>query len=238
MTTRRVRHILSRRGLGAVAQYHAGVISGLADGDPVSTWADISGNGIDITAASTVRPVYKTGIRVGHSIVRLDGSNDVLSSSATSALALTAMSFVAVKSTVDSPFLAVASSGTLNQEFLIYDRVIYHHRSASNFRNLTHPTTPSTWHIQSAVFGMTSTDMLNALDGVSSTSSQTQTGTPVDYTSTNRAIYLGRRGNTELDAAAYAGDVAFVAIFPAKISDSFRKRIEHAAAFLFKLPCS
>lgn len=40
----------------------ASQIGGLADGDPVATWADVSGNGRDFTQATAGnRPVYKTG---------------------------------------------------------------------------------------------------------------------------------------------------------------------------------
>lgn len=51
----------------------------LADGDPVATWADQSGNGLDATEAdSAKRPVYKASILNGQPVVRFDGSNDRL----------------------------------------------------------------------------------------------------------------------------------------------------------------
>lgn len=59
----------------------ASAITGLNDGDPVSTWPDSSGNGHDVTAAGTARPLYKTNILNGKPVVRFDGINDLLVSS-------------------------------------------------------------------------------------------------------------------------------------------------------------
>ena len=53
-------------------------IRGLNDGDAISTWPDLSGNGRDVTNTSTARPVFKTGIINGFPVVRFDGTNDSL----------------------------------------------------------------------------------------------------------------------------------------------------------------
>ncbi len=50
----------------------------LGDGDPVSTWADQSGNGNDATGSGTARPTYQTNELNSLPIVRFDGVNDVL----------------------------------------------------------------------------------------------------------------------------------------------------------------
>jgi hypothetical protein len=54
-------------------------LEGYLDGDPVGTWPDVSGVGNDLTSSSTARPVFKTAIQNGLSILRFDGSNDVMS---------------------------------------------------------------------------------------------------------------------------------------------------------------
>lgn len=56
----------------------ASLIVGLADSDPVSTWADASGNGRDATAVDATRPIYKTGIINGKPVVRFDGTDDFM----------------------------------------------------------------------------------------------------------------------------------------------------------------
>ena len=54
-------------------------ITGLADGDPVTTWADRSGQGNHATQSTTAaKPLFKTGIAGGRPVVRFDGVDDYL----------------------------------------------------------------------------------------------------------------------------------------------------------------
>jgi hypothetical protein len=53
-------------------------ITGLVDDDPVSTWADSSGNSRDATQTSTKRPLYKTAIQNALPAVRFDATDDCL----------------------------------------------------------------------------------------------------------------------------------------------------------------
>lgn len=50
----------------------------LNDGDPVSTWADASSAGRDVTAAGTARPILKKNILNKKPVVRFDGIDDVM----------------------------------------------------------------------------------------------------------------------------------------------------------------
>lgn len=54
-------------------------LTGLSDGDPVSTFTDRSGNGNDITAVTTTRPLYKTNIINGKPALLFDGTDDFMS---------------------------------------------------------------------------------------------------------------------------------------------------------------
>jgi hypothetical protein len=57
----------------------ADALTGLADGDPVTTWTDSSGNAFNPAQATTAKkPLYKTSILNGLPIVRFDGIDDVL----------------------------------------------------------------------------------------------------------------------------------------------------------------
>lgn len=56
----------------------AAAITGLVDGDPVSTWTN-DGSAGDATQSSTARPLYKTGIVNGLPVVRFDGVDDWMS---------------------------------------------------------------------------------------------------------------------------------------------------------------
>lgn len=58
-------------------------IVGKVDGDPISQWDDSSGNGRHVTQGTgSDQPTYKTNILNGQPVVRFDGSNDFLVSSA------------------------------------------------------------------------------------------------------------------------------------------------------------
>lgn len=65
-------------------------IAGLADGDPVSTWSDLSGQGNNATQSTTAaKPLYKTGIVAGRPAVLFDGVDDWLALTAAVASVLT-----------------------------------------------------------------------------------------------------------------------------------------------------
>lgn len=62
----------------------ADAITGLSDGDPVSTWTDQSGNGNDATQQTAAnKPLYKTNIVNGKPVVRFDGTSDLLATANT-----------------------------------------------------------------------------------------------------------------------------------------------------------
>lgn len=61
----------------------ADAIGGLSNGDPVGTWADQSGNGNDFTQATGgLQPLWETNQLNGLPIVRFDGIDDVLHTTA------------------------------------------------------------------------------------------------------------------------------------------------------------
>ena len=68
----------------------ANLITGLADGDAVTTWTDLSGNGNSPTQGTAARrPTYRTAIHNGLPVVRFDGTDDSLGASFTLAVPYT-----------------------------------------------------------------------------------------------------------------------------------------------------
>lgn len=89
--------------------------SAAADGDSVSTWRDVSGNGNDATqTTSASQPVYKENILNGKPVIRFDGSNDAIATSTTGRLGVTNADyelFVVVKTnSTDLVFIVSAGS--------------------------------------------------------------------------------------------------------------------------------
>lgn len=93
----------------------ASAITGLNDGDSVTTWSDLSGNGKDATG-TTNKPTYKKDIFSGKPIVRFDGSNDVMTGSAWSFTSMTLLMVVDAinKSTSDAGILSFYKSSGAN----------------------------------------------------------------------------------------------------------------------------
>ena len=76
---------LNPSSLNPVLWLDATTITGLADGDLVGVWPDVSGNGNDVTQATAgLKPVYKTNVINDKPVVRFDGTDDYLSNAATS----------------------------------------------------------------------------------------------------------------------------------------------------------
>ena len=64
---------------GLVFYVDASYITGLNDGDSVTTWSDLSGNGNDATQeTAAAKPVYKVNIINGRPVVRFDATDDNL----------------------------------------------------------------------------------------------------------------------------------------------------------------
>lgn len=62
---------------GLTLWFAADRLTGFNDGDAVTTWPDLSGNGYDVTQATAAnKPLYKTGIFKGRPALLFDGSDD------------------------------------------------------------------------------------------------------------------------------------------------------------------
>lgn len=71
--------------------YAARFMTGMADGQQVTTWADNSGNGLDVSHAASAKIVYKTNIKNGLPVLRWTGgtASNALTRTNTAASALT-----------------------------------------------------------------------------------------------------------------------------------------------------
>lgn len=81
----------------------ADAITGLNDGDAVTTWSDSSGEGDDATQSTAgQKPIYKTAIQNGLAVVRFDGSNDVMAATLGADIAQPITAYIVAKLTTAS----------------------------------------------------------------------------------------------------------------------------------------
>lgn len=77
MSHRRLRHLPFSLGSGengAKLVLHAPALRGYADGDPVGTWNDLSGESNNATASGSARPIYKAATANGLPSVYFSGT--------------------------------------------------------------------------------------------------------------------------------------------------------------------
>lgn len=192
----------------------------IADNTVVDTWRDKSGGGRDLTQAGTLRPLLKFDIQNGLSVVRFDGGNDYMSSSAAglgdlvSGSDLPASLFVAVapaavsaSQTIAGWFDAAANGnlrlGSNNTPKWL---VIKLDDAAATKNSASTGAASAAWHIVSISVVGTTVDMM--VDGVTSFS-----GTDIDIgTTTTTRFAVGARANLT-PAFQIAADVGEVLVY-------------------------
>lgn len=221
-----------------------------ADNTAVSTWSDRSGNGWDATQASgALQPTLQTAEFGGQNIVRFDGSND----------RFTANGAIGILNNVGGATLLSAvkyNSVSTNQSLFGMATALGNTRATLNFNstngygtggrrldsnsfqsvasNLGGVSTTRTL-LQTAVLSFSSAELNLFLDGISAASS-TSFQTAGNTSSTNATIVT--IASSTGGAEYFAGDVGTIVAFALALNGGQRKRVEHAAAFSFKIACN
>ncbi len=90
-------------------------ITGLSDGDVVTTWSDSSAQSFDVTQSTTSKkPIYKTGIFNSKPAIKFDGTDDLLVNSSISSVITSASTysmFMAFSYIAQGNYATVASIG-------------------------------------------------------------------------------------------------------------------------------
>ena len=243
---RRVRH-LNPGSAGAVLALDSRFITGLSDGDPVSTWSDRTSNGNNATQTGIARPTYETAEQGGQPVIRFDGTNDVFSLGTSTGLQ---------PSTLTSIFVMVRNSDWISASFgIIWCKPNANYAGDGYYITVEANTVNK---IVAAVNGFVAN-----LDTSSNVNTRFPLGTAVIFevniqpqradfvsngsvffssiktqsiTATSDIKYLGDN-SPGYSSGHYPGDFAQVIIAP-NLADSLRRRLEHSAAFAFKIPCS
>jgi hypothetical protein len=252
---RRHRH-LNTRHLGAKLVLDARYIN-QSDNTAVSTWADRSGNGYDATQTdSNLFPTFQTAEFGGNGVVSFDGTNDVLNANGAAGvmrnvgggtlMAVCKYTSASLNNTRPPLFFSRGDSsgstraliGTTNTSPTGYTTA-GRRLDANSFQVVATGSGTYTQNrilIQSGIFDWANSDAFVFLDGkqeASSTSFQTAGNTS---NTDSLAVRVGLADSTFNQFLQ--GDIGQALAFNTALTASQRKRVEHAAAFSFKISCN
>jgi len=216
---RRARH-LNPGSAGAVLALDSRFVTGLSDGDPVSTWDNRIVGGVDATASGSLRPTYESAELNGNPVLRFSGTNYLTASTTSTSQPITVIAVINITS---GGFYGTIS-GSANQQILGNFSGFFNLYAGSAF------LTSTTWsglNIAVTLFdGANSSVTKNGVTNI--------TGNPGTARLTNELRVGGIEGNVNW----FVGDYGMLVVMPSAASASMQSRLRHAAAFAFKIPCS
>ena len=229
-------------------------LSGFSDGSAVDTWTDLSSNSRNATQATSAnRPVYKTSIQGGNPVVRFDGSNDILQTSAFANPSQISAIKVAKADAWTSPtsvYRPIATHGHGTSSFDTIGIAMGYlpfatagdwvsgdiiswgsgYATTSNPRAIGPTTSGSDFRIVTTVFWTSLARIY--VNGVRASTRKEATGTIATF---NKTFAIGGTpGTTDL----WIGDIGAIIYYSSNIGDPMRLRIERAQAFAFKIASS
>jgi hypothetical protein len=176
------------------------------DGDPILIWHDLSGLGNDAAAPTANAPVYRASAVNGRGGIDFSlSSTDYLATAYTANFNFTNCTIFMVGNGANQAAHVSISAANVSQEFLIYDKGIYHESEFYHWACRNHQDSPSGFYFQAALFGTSSDDLANYLDGVLSTTPVVHSSDVgeapgvADYVQINRQATIGWRNNPTLE---------------------------------------
>ena len=242
------------KAAGAAVVLDSRYISGLSNGNEVSTWPDRSGNSRDVTQATSAnRPTYQNAVQGGQPVVRFDGSNDRLASAsfATASSASAVMvaksdgwragsnyrpiaghGYDAVSNSTEGILLGAGAGGTF-ADWTQYDYLNFGNGFTSGRapRAIGPASGGTDWRILSSILGPNTARM-----DANGTRATTRVETTGNCGSVTKPFYVavGLPTNNEF----WDGDIASISYFQSELATPLKRRLEHAAAFSFKISCN
>lgn len=252
---RRARH-LNPRFLGANLFLDARYITGLSDGNSISTWPDKGPNAWDASQATTSQqPTYKTSIQGGNPVARFDGGDGIyrvvnLTPNGLGTLTMVVLASFTNNTSLMCPFDAkrltaaehsiaveqntTSTAGSKYGFFASGSGLDSDISTSSGMKIFSVDCTFSpagatiTSNTNYRINGATGT--LTLKSGAGTYSNQLGVG---GYMVGARMNSSFPRAGTELN-----GDVASVAVAETRLTTPCIKRLEHAAAMSYKIACS
>jgi hypothetical protein len=212
-----------------------------ADGDPVDTWPDLSGNGLDaIQTVGGRQPTYKTNILNGYPVVRFDGNHEIPAEGAFPITGGQWTSFAVASRVGTTGNMCIASSDTNGEHrgpkwAWFADDGAYataFNTAFTSFDDFGGGVSADTFYLISAVRDGSSVETF--LNGVSSGGSTATTGTPEPGVSAT-PLFLGSDSGRSFGTQRLIGDIAEVIGYPTALSSTDRQAVEAYLAAKYAL---
>lgn len=201
----------------------------LNDNDPITTWADQSGNGNDATQVGAVgiKPIYKTNIINGKPIVRFDGIDDYLDLPNFAAGFTSGEIFIVVRLDADPPAVGSATGlwlfGTtaVNEatHFPFTDGIVYDRWGSTARKTTGNPALSLATNFRLYNVVSQANEWTSRIDGAQHFT------TAVNTTAFNATLFLGRSFDT-VNSFYVDGDIAEVIMYNAILSAQDRQSIQ------------
>lgn len=249
--SRRQRHITLKRGLGSAAQFDARSINGLTDGAAVSSWSDLSGNSNSASQTTAAnQPSYRINVQGGQPAVRFDGGSDNMSTAAFAMSAAYSAVMVLKANNWSLPgayrgafahgYTASLTDGSAAliltpsalADWLGGDALALGdgYNAGRGPRAIGPMSSGSDFRVISSVIGSSTARM---------TTNGARTSTRVETTGTitvfNRVMTIG---SGLISGQYWSGDISVAIWWQSELSNSMRRRIEHAVGLAYKIACA
>jgi hypothetical protein len=238
--------------MGATLVLDSRYITGLSDGNAIGSWPDKSGNGYDPTqATAAAKPTYKTAIQGGNPVARFDGGDSLYKDqnlSTVNALTVLAVCSFTNNTTRYTVFDAKNTGSGSFQGFVIEQNTFNtagqkygFYTSNGAFDSAT--ATSSGMKIISTAANTTASNTVvdtttYRVQGVTSALTAKAGSGYANLTAVN-GFMVGSFNNAGSAAFSWHnGDIAQIIVLPSETTGATMKRLEHAAAYSFKIACS
>jgi len=245
---RRARH-LNPGSTGAVLALDSRFISGLNDGDAVATWEDRTNNNNDATQGNSARrPIYKTAQQGGQPIVRFSKASTqyLLTGNGPFGIVTNGFGIALFSKNSASNFGTAFNHGNFSNfagstyEFVFTEnnrKIQSLAASGSGGSVALDPTAQAQNTMAIASSKVAASGPINLkVNGISVATGSNLSG---NLNNTTTPIGIGARGSgTQGTSDCLDGDIACIVYSGQDVNETLRKRLEHAAAFSFKIACS
>lgn len=232
----RQRHF-NARDAGARIALDARFLSGLNNGDAVSTWTNRIGSS-DFTGSGTARPTYTASSFSGNPALTFDGTNDTMAATGITWSADFTNVYV-VRFNRSPNYTGLIDTIACKTNYIqaqpkgFYAMMSNHFVSTTNTYFTTEYAQVGTGKTSTVINGVSSTAAAgNGTVGAATILSANATGSNTDA---NTSFTLGNEPST---AGRFGKmDFAYFAYLP-QSSSTLRRRLEQSAAYSFKIACS